>query len=50
MKMIISRSFPLRTTIVSEKNCRENENNFMFNFPPPSPPENRAVYEKTWKI
>jgi len=37
----------LRMLNVSDKSCRESQNNFMFSdfFPP----ENRAIYEITWK-
>ena len=47
--MIIFHSVLLRMKNVSGKSCRENQNtHFVFgNFFPP--PENSAVYERTWK-
>ena len=49
--MIISSSVLLRMRNVSDKSCRENQNDvFMSNnsYPPPFTP-NRTVYEITWK-
>ena len=49
--LITSRSFLLRMRSVSDKSCRGNQNSdfFVCSETPPLPPENGAVYEKTWK-